>query len=84
MPVGMVTALPQFQLREWDGFDSFVVGGHDIRNGSFNTTAMELHRRAGVFSDELVAACEPDLTSWSANVKPGVIYRPIERANIAA
>ena len=78
MPVGMVTALPQFQLREWDGFDSFVVGGHDIRNGSFNTTAMELHRRAGVFSDELVAACEPDLTSWSANVKPGVIYRPNE------
>lgn len=77
-PVGMVTALPQFKKQEWDDFGSFVVGGHDIRKGSFNATAMELHRRAGVFSDELVATCEPDLTTWAANVRPGVIYRPNE------
>jgi myo-inositol-1-phosphate synthase len=77
-PVGMVTALAQFKKQEWDDFGSFVVGGHDIRKGSFNATAMELHRRAGVFSDELVAACGPDLTTWTANVRPGVIYRPNE------
>jgi myo-inositol-1-phosphate synthase len=77
-PVGMVTALPQFKKQEWDDFGSFVVGGHDIRKGSFNATAMELHRRAGVFSDELVASCGPDLTSWTDNVRPGVIYRPNE------
>ncbi|MFO0935284.1 MAG: inositol-3-phosphate synthase [Gemmataceae bacterium] len=75
-PIGMVTALPQFQKCDWDTLDQFVVGGHDIRNGSFLSTARELQRRAGVFSNEMLTACEADLNSWSANVKPGVIYRP--------
>jgi myo-inositol-1-phosphate synthase len=77
-PVGMVTALPQFKKAEWDEFGSFVVGGHDIRNGSFAGTANELHLRAGVFTAELLKQCEPDLTAWTANVRPGVIYRPNE------
>src|SRR5436305_11856325 len=30
-PTGLVTALPAFETLDLDSYDSFVVGGHDIR-----------------------------------------------------
>lgn len=74
--VGMVTALKEFQHVDFDSAQSIVVGGHDIRQGSFSQTAKELNRRSGVFTHEILTACEADLAMWSKNVRPGVLFKP--------
>ncbi|HEY1189902.1 MAG TPA: inositol-3-phosphate synthase [Gemmata sp.] len=73
---GMVTALPQFAGHDFDAPAAFVLGGHDIRRGNFVTAARELHERSNVFDERLLATCAGDLEAWSANIKPGVVYRP--------
>lgn len=73
---GMVTALPQFSGHDFDAPEAFVLGGHDIRKGNFLTAARELHERSNVFDERALAACAVDLEAWSANIRPGVVYRP--------
>src|SRR5262245_409482 len=73
---GMVTALPQFAAHDFDEPGSFVLGGHDIRKGTFLTGARELHERANVINERTLSACATDLEAWSANIRPGVVYRP--------
>ncbi len=75
-PTGVVTALPQFAHVPLDAPAAFVVGGHDIRQSSFARSAAELHARSNVFSAPLLSACKPQLDEWSANVRPGVVFRP--------
>lgn len=70
---GLVTGLPLFHGVALDGFASFVVGGHDIRRSSFQQSVTELHGRANVFQASTIAACQPDLESWSANIRPGTV-----------
>ncbi len=70
---GLVTELPAFDGLDLDPPASFVVGGHDIRQGSFFRGACELHDRAGVFDAAVLNACKPDLEAWSANVRPGSV-----------
>lgn len=70
---GMVTALPEFSALKLDGPDQFVLGGHDIRKGSFRATLQDLHERSGVFSERLLAEAAPWLEEWSANVCPGTV-----------
>ena len=73
---GMVTALPRFAGHDFDEPGAFVLGGHDIRKGNFLTAARELHERSNVFDERMLAACSADLEAWSANIRPGVVYRP--------
>lgn len=73
---GMVTGLPAFAAHDFDEPGAFVLGGHDIRKGNFLTAARELHARSNVFDERTLAACGADLEAWSANVRPGVVYRP--------
>ena len=75
-PVGMVTALPRFAGVDFDAPAEFVVGGHDIRQTSFSRSTAELLARSNIFSESLLQACGPQLEIWSANVRPGVVYRP--------
>ena len=75
-PVGMVTALPRFGGVDFDAIPALVVGGHDIRQTSFGRSAAELMARSNVFNESLLQACGPQLEIWSANVRPGVVYRP--------
>lgn len=75
-PTGMVTALDKYSSVPFDPFSAFVVGGHDIRQTSFTRSLAELHGRSGVFSEHLLADCQPTLESWSKNIRPGVIFRP--------
>ncbi len=75
-PVGIVTALPRFAGVDFDGVSAFVLGGHDIRQTSFGRSAAELMARSNVFNESLLQACAPQLDIWSANVRPGVVYRP--------
>ncbi len=71
----LTTELPMFAGVEFDGFDAFVVGGHDIRRGSFSQSVRELHERSGVFDLALIKGCESDLEQWSANVRPGTVQQ---------
>jgi len=75
-PTGMVTALPQFAGHDFDEPAGFVLGGHDIRKGNFLTAARELHDRSNVFDERTLATCAGDLETWSANIRPGVVYKP--------
>lgn len=70
----LVTATPLFDRLDLDGFDQFVLGGHDIRRGSLTQTARELHQRAGVFDESILSACEAELDAWTENVRPGTVY----------
>ncbi len=73
---GMVTALPQFAGNDFDEGSTFVVGGHDIRDGDLATAAAELHARSNVFDHVTLQLCLEDLRAWSKNIRPGVVYRP--------
>jgi myo-inositol-1-phosphate synthase len=73
---GMVTALPQFAGHDFDEPTAFVLGGHDIRKGNFAAAARELRERSNVFDERTLAACAADLETWSANIRPGVVYKP--------
>src|SRR5262245_7178949 len=75
-PTGLVTALPQFSGVAFDSPTSFVVGGHDIRTGSFELSASEFRERSNVFSESLLSAVRADLAAWSGSVQPGVVFRP--------
>jgi len=73
---GLVTALPRLAALDLDEPAAFVVGGHDVRQATLLSAVRELHRRSNVFDERTVAACAPDLEAWSANVRPGVAFRP--------
>jgi myo-inositol-1-phosphate synthase len=70
---GLTTALPMFVGVDLDEPEAFVVGGHDIRQGSFSQSAAELHSRAGVFDAAMMASCQTELEQWTKNVRPGSI-----------
>ncbi len=73
---GLVTALPQFAGRDLDEPASFVLGGHDIRQANFLSAARELHQRSNVFDTNTLNQCANELETWSANIRPGVVYKP--------
>jgi myo-inositol-1-phosphate synthase len=73
---GLVTALPKFAHVPFDAPAGFVVGGHDIRQTSFGRAVAELHQRSGVFSESMLSAVAGQLGEWSANVRPGVVFKP--------
>lgn len=72
--VGMVTGLPRFESLGLDDVGTFIVGGHDIRQGNYAQSVMDLHKRSNLFDRDLINACQPELEQWSANVRPGTIY----------
>lgn len=79
--VGMPTELPRFQPMGFIGFDSIVVGGHDVRRSSYRESSRELYEHSRVFSPEILSGCADDLNAWSENVRPGLVRgsgRPVE------
>lgn len=70
---GLVSALPLFEGLELPEPGDFVVGGHEIRSGSFTASAEEFRIGSGVFGADLIAACGPELEAASARVRPGTI-----------
>jgi myo-inositol-1-phosphate synthase len=70
----MVTASPQFAVLGLDQPAQFVVGGHDIRRGSYRQALSELHQRSNVFEQSWIDACQPELEQWTANVRPGTVF----------
>lgn len=69
----LVTELPLFEGIELAEADQFVVGGHEIREAGFRQTANEMHERAGVFHESLLAACSDTLAGWEKNLRAGTL-----------
>ncbi len=69
----LVTALPMFDALRLDEPADFVVGGHEIRRSGFRQTVRELQKRSNIFEPDLAAACQDDLESWEANIRPGTL-----------
>jgi myo-inositol-1-phosphate synthase len=69
----LVTALPMFGTLGLDDFGSFVVGGHEIRRAGFRQTVEELHKRANVFSSDVIAGCREQLEAWEGNIRTGTL-----------
>jgi myo-inositol-1-phosphate synthase len=77
-PTGLVTALPVCDRLDLDDPGAFVVGGHDIRRTEFGETVLGLNERSHIFSARQIEACSPELTAWTANVRPGTILQSNE------
>jgi myo-inositol-1-phosphate synthase len=71
---GLVTELPQFQGLPLPEPGDFVVGGHDIRAGSFAESAEEFRRNSGVYEADWIAACREELAAATARVRPGTHF----------
>jgi len=69
----LTTALPLFDGVDLDGFDRFVLGGHDIRRADYRASIRSLQQRSNIFEPALADACLPDLDDWAANVRPGTV-----------
>jgi myo-inositol-1-phosphate synthase len=69
----LVTELPLFEGVSLVQPGQFVVGGHEIREAGFRQTASEMHERAGVFHESLLAACSDTLEAWEKNLRPGTL-----------
>ena len=70
---GLVSELPMFQGLGLPAATDFVVGGHDIRLGSFADSAAEFRAGSGVFEPELLAAIKDELDAASARVRSGTV-----------
>ena len=71
---GLVTELPMFQGLVLAEPGDFIVGGHDIRQTSFEESAEEFRRNSGVFSQDVIASCREDLHAATARVRPGTSF----------
>jgi myo-inositol-1-phosphate synthase len=70
-PVGLVTSRPIFDGLPLPAPADFIVGGHEIRLGSFSESADEFRRASGVFEQSWLDACRNELTAASERVRTG-------------
>jgi len=70
-PVGLIGHLSPFAELGLTPLDRWVVGGHEIREAAIEDTALDMHRRASVFSPELMAVCRPWLRRCDREIRDG-------------
>ena len=69
--VGLVSGLPQFERLDFAAWDSFVVGGHEIRDGTLFDSVERLRADSRVLDSALVDACRDELAAVDARIRPG-------------
>jgi myo-inositol-1-phosphate synthase len=72
---GLVTALPRFANLELAQWDQFVVGGHEIREGSIIETLSRLQAESRVLDPQLIDACRAELEAVDARIRPGSLFQ---------
>jgi myo-inositol-1-phosphate synthase len=72
-PIGLISHLPPFADLDLTPLDRWVVGGHEIRENKLEASALDMHRGAGVFSPELIAACRPWLRRCDKETRTGCL-----------
>jgi myo-inositol-1-phosphate synthase len=68
---GLVSELPQFASLNLAPWDSFVVGGHEIRDGSIIDSLARLHSDSRVLDAALIERCRPELEAVDSRIRSG-------------
>jgi myo-inositol-1-phosphate synthase len=71
--VGLVTELPQFAGLDFAAWPDFIVGGHEIREGTLIESAERLRSDSHVFGSPLLDACHDELVAIDARIRPGTL-----------
>src|SRR4029079_6864756 len=69
--VGLVSELPYFTGVDFAAWPNFVVGGHEIREGTLVEAAERLRNDSNVFTSSLVYACRDELIAIDSRIRPG-------------
>ncbi|HEY2761891.1 MAG TPA: inositol-3-phosphate synthase, partial [Pirellulales bacterium] len=69
--VGLVSELPQFARLDLATWDSFVIGGHEIRDTTLQESVDRLHRESRVFDAPIIEACRTELAAVDGQIRPG-------------
>jgi myo-inositol-1-phosphate synthase len=70
---GLVSALKQFDGVDFSPWDSFVVGGHEIREGTVAEAVDRLHTDSHVFDSATLDECKSDLQQVDARIRWGTL-----------
>jgi myo-inositol-1-phosphate synthase len=70
---GLVSALPRFQNLDLADWSAFTVGGHEIRETTYQAEAQQLHEKSGVFDAACLKEIGPVLDEFNRNVRPGTL-----------
>src|SRR5690349_3285243 len=73
-PTGLIGHLPPFDKLDLVPLDRWVIGGHEIRETTFEASAQELHRESDILDSGLVEKCRPWLRRCQRNLRPGAVY----------
>jgi myo-inositol-1-phosphate synthase len=68
---GLVTTLSQFAKLDLADWGSFVIGGHEIREGTICDTLDRLVTDSRVLDPSIIASCRADLAAIDSRVRPG-------------
>lgn len=71
--IGLVSCLRQFDGLDFADWNSFVVGGHEIREGTLSDSLQRLHTESRVIDSALVGACRTELAEIDGRVRPGTL-----------
>ena len=71
---GLVTQLPQFAGLDLAGWNSWTIGGHEIRETSLYDSAQLLVRNNHALDAELVEQCKPELAKIDKNMRVGTLF----------
>jgi myo-inositol-1-phosphate synthase len=72
--IGLVSALPHFACLPLAGWTDFVVGGHEIREGSLSDSLERLVADSRVLDAPLIEACRQQLDGIDRRVRPGTLF----------
>src|SRR3954468_3909679 len=70
---GLVSELPYFTGVDFASWPSFVVGGHEIREGTLLGAVERLRTDSHVFDSALVDACRDEFAAIDARIRPGTL-----------
>jgi myo-inositol-1-phosphate synthase len=70
-PIGLVSQLPQFAGLDLAGWRSFIVGGHEIREGMLFESLERLVIDSRVLDAATIDACRADLDAIDRRIRPG-------------
>jgi myo-inositol-1-phosphate synthase len=70
---GLVSRLPAFPQAELPDWSRFVVGGHEIRDGSLGDEALRLARESRAIDPQLIDRVKDQLRTIDGRIRPGTI-----------
>jgi myo-inositol-1-phosphate synthase len=68
---GLVSALDEFGSLDFAPWEAFVVGGHEIRDGSLSDSLLRLCNESRVLDPSLIEACREELAEVDRRIRVG-------------